>query len=141
MARATSGAVPSASAATTNLRDGHSIGALLLSLATEHRPFDVLGPNHDHVGGSPSRGASLVVSDTPVESSLRGMGLGRALMTRFARTAPSDWLPVSRAREEAGRKESRCAGMVGNCGDGGCARAVAYPFRPGEVDANTPPFA
>src|SRR5437667_12300047 len=44
MARATSGAAPSASAATTNLRDGHSIGTLLLSFATEHRSFQIWGP-------------------------------------------------------------------------------------------------
>src|SRR5882724_1853989 len=44
MARATSGAVPSASAATTTLRDGHTIGALLVSFPTEHRSFHVWGP-------------------------------------------------------------------------------------------------
>src|SRR5437773_7992690 len=69
------------------------------------------------------------------------MGFGRALMTRFARTARATGCRFREAREEAGREESRYAGLVGNCGDGGCARAVAYPVRPGEVDANPPPFA
>jgi AcrR family transcriptional regulator len=45
------------------------------------------------------------------------------------------------AREEAGREECRCAGLVGHCGDGGCARAVAYRVRRRQGDANPPQFA
>src|SRR5207245_1082190 len=56
LARAMNGAVPSASAATTNLRDGDSIGGPPLVLRCETVVVLPSGFDHDHVGGSPSRG-------------------------------------------------------------------------------------
>ena len=41
-----------------------------------------------------------------------------------------DGFEIHPTRSQAAGKESRCARLVGNGGDGGCADAVAYRFGP-----------
>src|SRR5437870_3625806 len=133
MARAMNGAVPSASAATTNLRDGHSIGGPPLVLRCETVVVLPPGFDHDHVGGSPSRGPAWSPA-TPVRCRVCPGSTG----TTWCRAGAEGSIPASRRRPPITRPhDSRNANVTPAVA---AARRLRQPCSPTqEVASCNPP--